>query len=143
MEESEETAAFKVSDKRRFAPGGEAKKEPEAAEEERLREEAADLRGAEEAGPQPAEEAGPEMGPLPPMDFTYFVLSLRNTALFQLGLFKAPETESEKDLAGARQTIDLIAMLEEKTRGNLTDQEKEILSETLFQLRMAYVESAK
>lgn len=143
MEESEETAAFKVSDKRRFAAGGEAKGEPEAAEEEPLREEAADTRVAEEAGRQTAEKADSEREPLPPMDFTHFVLSLANTALFQLGLIKGPESESQKDLAGARQTIDLIAMLGEKTRGNLTDQENKILSETLFQLRMAYVESAK
>ena len=143
MEESEETVGFKVSDKRRFAAGGEAKSEPEAAEEEPLREEAADASAAGETNRQAAEKADSGREELPPLDFTHFVLSLANTALFQLGLIRGPESEAQKDLAGARQTIDLIAMLEEKTRGNLTDQENQILTETLFQLRMAYVESAK
>ncbi len=71
-------------------------------------------------------------------------MSLANTALFQLGLIKIPGSEEpEKDLHGARQTIDLVALLEEKTKGNLTEQEAKILKETLFQLRMAYVESSK
>ncbi|MBI5251916.1 MAG: DUF1844 domain-containing protein [Desulfomonile tiedjei] len=78
-----------------------------------------------------------------PMDFNSLVLSLANTALFQLGLIKVPDAESAKDVAGARQTIDLLALIQDKTRGNLTEQEEKILKETLFQLRMAFVEAAK
>jgi hypothetical protein len=71
-------------------------------------------------------------------------LSLANTALYQLGFIKVSESEEvQKDLPGARQIIDIVAMLEEKTRGNLTDQEKKIITETLFQLRMAFVEASK
>ena len=47
------------------------------------------------------------------------------------------------DLEGARQTIDLIAILEQKTKGNLTEEEKKLVNETLFQLRMAFVEVSK
>ena len=78
------------------------------------------------------------------MDFSLFVLSLANTALMQLGLIKLPNAQDlPKDVHAARQTIDILAMLEEKTRGNLDDEEKKLLVETLFQLRMAFVEATR
>lgn len=134
MKESEETGEFKVSDKRRFTPEGAAKEAPAGAAEEKVREE-----------PKPTEtkERTASKEPPRPLDFSTFILSLANTALFQLGLVKVPESEAEKDLQAARQTIDLIALLEEKTRGNLSDLEQKIITETLFQLRMAFVEASK
>jgi hypothetical protein len=77
------------------------------------------------------------------VDFPSFVLSLANSALFQLGLVKGPDGEANKDTQAARQLIDIIAMLEQKTKGNLTEEEAKLVSETLFQLRMAYVEATK
>ncbi|MGB6064968.1 MAG: DUF1844 domain-containing protein [Desulfomonilaceae bacterium] len=139
MEESDRPDEFKVTDKRRFTTEGLAKEESASTEQEPPQHE------TRQEPPLEKPRAGGEKPEAPrPLDFSTFVLSLANTALFQLGFIKASETEEpQKDLPGARQTIDIIAMLEEKTRGNLTDQEKKILTESLFQLRMAFVEASK
>jgi hypothetical protein len=81
---------------------------------------------------------------LPHMDFATFVLSLSHSALMHLGEAPNPETGAvEKNLPLARQTIDLVAMLEEKTRGNLTGDEERLIGQILFDLRMRYVEMSK
>lgn len=81
---------------------------------------------------------------LPHTDFTTFVLSLSHSALMHLGEAPHPETgRVEKNLPLARQTIDLIAMLDEKTKGNLTGAEERLLAQLLFDLRMRYVEASK
>lgn len=146
MEEEERTEGFKVTDKRRFTDQGENKLDEHASSvSEDIPEQPAP---SEERSTESAERSNrsgdQRKAPPPPMDFTTFVISLANTALFQLGLVKGSESdEPKKDLAGARQTIDLLALMEEKTRGNLTDQEQKILAETLFQLRMVFVEASK
>jgi hypothetical protein len=82
--------------------------------------------------------------PLPHVDFATFVLSLSHSALVHLGEAPNPETGGlERNLPLARQTIDLIAMLEEKTKGNLSGDEERLLGQILFDLRMRYVESTK
>ena len=81
---------------------------------------------------------------LPSIDFATFVLSLNHSALVHLG--EAPDLESgkrERNLPLARQTIDLIAMLEEKTKGNLAGDEERLVAQILYDLRMRYVESSK
>ena len=81
---------------------------------------------------------------LPRIDFATFVLSLSHSALMHLGEAPNPETGGvEKSLPLARQTIDLIAMLEEKTKGNLTGDEERLIGQILFDLRMRYVELTK
>lgn len=81
---------------------------------------------------------------LPHVDFATFVLSLSHSALLHLGEAPHPETGNvEKNLALARQTIDLIAMLEEKTKGNLTGDEERLLAQILYDLRMRFVEVSK
>ncbi len=82
---------------------------------------------------------------LPPVEFTTFVLSLSHSALLHLGEAPDPETGGvvQKNLLLARQTIDLIAMLEEKTKGNLTGDEERLVAQILFDLRMRYVEKSK
>jgi hypothetical protein len=81
---------------------------------------------------------------LPHVDFATFVLSLSHSALLHLGEAHHPETgQLEKDLSLARQTIDLIGMLEEKTRGNLTGDEERLIGQILFDLKMRYVEQSK
>jgi hypothetical protein len=81
---------------------------------------------------------------LPRVDFATFVLSLSHSALVHLGEAPNPETGNvEKNLPLARQTIDLIAMLEEKTRNNLTGDEERLIGQILFDLRMRYVEMSK
>ena len=81
---------------------------------------------------------------LPSIDFATFVLSLSHSALMHLGEAPNPETgKVEKNPGLARQTIDLISMLEEKTKGNLTGDEERLLGQILYDLRMRYVEHSK
>ena len=81
---------------------------------------------------------------LPRIDFATFILSLSHSALMHLGEATNPETmQVEKNLALARQTIDLIGMLEEKTKGNLTGDEERLVGQILFDLRVRFVEIQK
>jgi hypothetical protein len=91
-----------------------------------------------------AEAQGGAEESLPRIDFATFVLSLNHSTLVHLGQTQNPETGGvEKNLPLARQTIDLIAMLEEKTKGNLTGDEEQLLGHILFDLRMRFVELSK
>jgi hypothetical protein len=74
------------------------------------------------------------------VSFDKFIASLYMSALMQLGLAASPGEKPMVDLIGARQTIDTVAMLQEKTRGNLTSQEDGMLKNILYELRMAYLE---
>jgi len=85
------------------------------------------------------EEAIPEG-----IDFSTFVVSLSHSALLHLGEAPHPETDKpETNLLLARQTIDLLGVLEEKTKGNLTGDEERLLTQVLFDLRMRFVEVQK
>jgi len=79
---------------------------------------------------------------LPAVDFTTFVLSLSHLALLHLGDAPHPSggTSEEVDLPMARQTIDLLALIQEKTHGNLTGAEEQMLTQALYDLRLRFVE---
>lgn len=97
---------------------------------------------AEEKKSGPAEKGGgTEKGyTLPKIDFSTFVLSLNSSVLVQLGLLEDPGGGGKvKNLPLAKQTIDMLAMLQEKTHGNLTNDEEKILTNILYELRMLYV----
>ncbi len=79
-------------------------------------------------------------GDEPPVDFTTLVLSLSTSAFVQLGVTPGA-SPGEQNIPMAKHTIDLLAMLEEKTRGNLTGEEERLLSEVLYDLRMRYLEA--
>ncbi len=72
--------------------------------------------------------------------FEKFVASIYMTALMQLGLAAPQGAKPEVDLIGARQTVDTLALLQEKTKGNLTPAEDNMLRNCLYELRMAYLE---
>ncbi len=74
------------------------------------------------------------------MSFERFMASLYMTAMMQLGLMHEQGGQPGVDLIGARQTIDTLGMIAEKTRGNLTPKEQGFLQNCLYELRMAYVE---
>lgn len=79
---------------------------------------------------------------LPPLDFSTLILSLSTSVLMNLGVVENPVTKTkEKEPAVARQTIDLIELLKEKTKGNLTDQESKLLDDVLAELRLWYVKT--
>lgn len=82
--------------------------------------------------------------PLPTIDFATFILSLSHSALMHLGEAPHPDTNKvEANLPLAKQNIDLLGLLEEKTKGNLSGDEERLLAQVLFDLRMRYVEHSK
>lgn len=81
---------------------------------------------------------------MPPLDFSTFVLSLSTSVLMHLGVIENPVTkQKEKDMAVAKQTIDLIELLKEKTKGNLTGEEASLIQDVLHELHVWYVKEAK
>ena len=89
---------------------------------------------------EPVPEAEEEAAQLPEINFQTFVFSLNASALVQLGMMDDPATgRKEKNLSLAKQTIDILSMLQEKTEGNLTDDEENLLKNILYDLRIRYV----
>jgi hypothetical protein len=74
------------------------------------------------------------------MTFERFLASLYMTAMLQLGLMRERDAQPQVDIIGARQTIDTLSLIAEKTKGNLTAAEANFLQNSLYELRMAYVE---
>ena len=86
-----------------------------------------------------------ESMPLPPATFDFLVFSLRTQAELSLGLlhFGKEEEKPEADLDAARHSIDMLAMLQEKTRGNLSVEEQRLLDNSLTELRFRYVQAVE
>ena len=86
-----------------------------------------------------------ESFPLPPATFDYLVFSLRTQAELSLGLlhFGEEKEKPEPDLGAARHAIDLLAMLQDKTRGNLALEEQRLLDNSLTELRFRYVQAVE
>ena len=81
---------------------------------------------------------------LGPVDFSTHVLSLASTALIALGKMPAPDGQSHPiDIETARHLIDVLAMLEAKTKGNLDEAEAKLLASLIYDLRVAYVDVQK
>ena len=76
------------------------------------------------------------------LSFTAFVISLATTAAIHLGDIPDPQTGQpyETNLDGAKQMIDILMLLEQKTRGNLTAEERQVLEQVLYELRLRFVE---
>jgi len=101
------------------------------------------LAAKEEAEKGKAEAQKARRGPLPEGDFVALISMLATQAFFALGLLQVQgDQKREPDLELARYNIDMLEMIEEKTKGNLTEEEKEVLTNTLNQLRMGYVKVA-
>jgi type IV secretory pathway VirB10-like protein len=81
----------------------------------------------------------PQGGPLE-MNFERVIESFYMSALIQMGAIRQDNEPPRVDIIGARQTIDSLAVLQEKTKGNLSDREKTLLQNVLFELRMAFIE---
>jgi hypothetical protein len=129
---------FTVTDRRSFDPSGESKAPVAPAPE---------ARPAHEAAPtKPAESPRH----LPPADFATLVLSLGSSAVMYLGQQDDQDDQGQEggqptppNLPMAKHAIDLLTVLEEKTKGNLTSEEQQILESLLFDLRLRYVEALK
>lgn len=135
-EEKQENRGFTVQDRRRFSPEtGEARADAPESQQ-----------AASQASPQPAQEAADaaRANALPEIDFSTFVISLSTQALMNLGEIANPVSEKiEADISVAKQMIDILGMLKEKTRGNLNANEDRLMEGILFDLRMKYVEAVK
>ncbi len=86
------------------------------------------------------QKANPGQPAPPGMNFDRLVQSLYMTAAVQMGAGTAPNEQPRIDILGARQSIDMLSVLDEKTKGNLTEQEKRLLQNALFDLRMSFLE---
>lgn len=83
-------------------------------------------------------------GELPPLDFSTFILSLSTSVLMHLGVVENPMTkQKEKEPQVAKQTIDLITLLRDKTKGNLTAEEAKLVDDVLHELQLWYVKEVK
>jgi hypothetical protein len=128
-EDKEERRTFQVKDRRRFSETGEAR--ADAPEET----------PPPSSPPHPSEPPGPAQVPDEPVTFSTFVLGLSTQALLHLGEIPNPLTRGvERDLGAAKQVIDILGILREKTRSNLEPGEETLLDSVLYDLRMRYVE---
>jgi hypothetical protein len=140
-DESEQPKGFQVKDRRRFTETGEVRNDAEPDEAAApsaapVRQEGADLPQApqsEALDHEPAE-----------ISLSTFLMSLSTQALMCLGEIPNPVTgKPDADLGAVRELIDIIAMLQEKTRGNLDTAEARLFEKILFDLRMRFVEKAR
>lgn len=155
------TESFTVTDRRLFTADGELRKDvPEEPEQPPKKVEAPPTPEANEPPPPTAaeqkqqadayEKSSAEMDrqaelsgvSAKEMEITFerFLASIYMTGMLQLGLMHEQGAPPQLDLIGARQTIDSLALLSEKTKGNLTSKEQSFLQNALYELRMAYVE---
>ncbi len=93
---------------------------------------------------EPAKNDTKQEVPLPEISFINLIFSISTSAIIQLGEIQDPVSQqSAKNLPLAKQTIDLIGMLKEKTKGNLTSDEGKILENFLYDLKMRYVKATE
>jgi Domain of unknown function (DUF1844) len=133
---ADEKKDFVVKDKRIFSEDKPADEPVEAVE-------SAPDEGTEESD-QYERATENEDYPLPEINFPTFIFSLNSSALVNLGVIEDPATNQKaKNLPMAKQTIDILAMMEEKTKGNLLDDEANMLKTMLYELRMLYVKESQ
>jgi hypothetical protein len=128
-EEEIQGQGFIIKDKRTFDTKGEIKDKSEKTE---IRKDEGKEKTKEEKGSVP----------LPEINFSSFLLSLSSSTLLHLGEIADPQSgEKKKDLILAKQSIDIINLLKDKTKGNLTQEEEKLLEHLLYDLRMRFVKA--
>jgi hypothetical protein len=127
---AENEKGFVVKDRRTFSSEGPAPADQKPAPEG----------VAPEEPPAAEQQARPQSTPLPQINFPTFIASLNASALVHIGVIEDPVSgKAEKNLPMAKQTIDIISMLQQKTAGNLTPDEDGMLKSILYDLRILYV----
>ncbi len=130
--EKEENGGFRVTDRRLFDQDGE------------LRQDAKLEREPEPASPPPESAEVPPADSKTAMDFSSFLISLATTVMVHLGEIPDPEGgQSGQNLEAARQMIDILAILEQKTEGNRLPEESRLLTDLLYELRMKFLSKSK
>jgi len=147
--EQEEQESFRVTDKRSFQEDGASrasdvseKKEEESAGDPSPEDGSeASEPTTEQSSPEAGSDAsGPKTEQLPPIDFPSYILSYYTQGLVLLGEVPSPYSgKKEEDVEASRHTIDILAMLQEKTKGNLRQDEEQLLENVLYELRMKYM----
>lgn len=141
-DESDSGRGFKVQDRRRFTVDGEARAEhePAATSNEAPPQAAPDSSSPE---PPPPPRAEPDAGAAQ-INFSTFVISLGTQALAYLGEIPNPIDHSATvDLTAAKEMIDIVALLRDKTKGNLDEGENALMDGLLYDLRLKYVERVR
>ena len=137
-ENSENKKSFQVVDKRRFDAAGHERGEGEHEHESVTP--AGASQSQDVAGNFRMEEAPPESE----VNFSSFVMSLATQAMVQLGqMAPPPGMDIPVDVESGKGTIDILAMIQQKTRGNLSKEEAKFLEDVLHTLRVSYVKRAK
>jgi hypothetical protein len=148
MTKEQEEQGFRVMDKRGFNEEGEpVSTEPQATEKEETPaggqpSAEAEKSSAEAEKSSVKEETPPEKEspPRPPIDFPSYILSYYTQGCVLLGEVPNPYTnKKEEDLEAAKHTVDILSMLEQKTKGNLSKEEQQLLESVLYELRMKYM----
>jgi hypothetical protein len=129
--EREEEQGFRVTDKRSFTEEGEV----HAAETSESKEPKFEPSSTAEA-----KSAGPESSQRPPIDFPSYILGYYAQGSVLLGKVPNPYTnKKEEDPEAAKNIIEILAMLEQKTKGNLSKEEAQLLESVLYELRMEFM----
>jgi hypothetical protein len=147
MSEKQDEKEIKVTDKRRVKGDGPIVSEATAPEipktetEPECKTNEEEYKAASESFT--ASENTKDRGPVPPVTFISLIFSLASSAMIYMGDVADPEGKSLKDVDMAKQTIDLLGILSEKTKGNLNPEEEKFLSSTLCDLRLRFVQVKK
>ena len=129
---TEEDKGFIIKDRRIFAEGDQEKEDKKESSGEEVKDQA-------QKETTPEEKQKPEIH-LPEINFATFIISLNASALVHLGVLEDPASGKQvKNLVMGKQTIDILSMIEEKTKGNLTTEEENMLKNILYDLRIIYV----
>jgi len=138
MTKEQEDTGFRVTDKRLFREDGQVREEARA-EETRQEKKPEPFKIAGDSKPEA--QAAPGSGVA--IDFSSYILSYYSQGLMFLGEAPNPFTnKKEEDLESARHMIDILAMLQEKTRGNLSHEEDQLMDSVLYELRMRFMTKA-
>jgi hypothetical protein len=133
MTKEQEEQGFRVTDKRGFQEDGEKRPRENS---EKVEEKPAN----EQASSEEKTASNQEIPPRPPIDFPSYILSYYTQGLVLLGEVPNPYTnKKEEDVEAARHMIDILSMLEQKTKGNLAKEEEQLLESVLYELRMKFM----
>ena len=137
---SEEKKDFIVKDRRIFSQDAEEKQDADEKTAEQAAQPANDKPAEQQPEEESAAEEHEEEPQFPEINFPTFVASLNASALVHLGVIDDPASgKKSKNLPMAKQTIDILSMLEEKTQGNLAKDEADMLKNVLYDLRIMFV----
>ncbi len=153
-DEEEEQSGFKVIDRRQFTTEGDIREQqqPDPGGQEAPPQKEEPPKASQEEKPKASQEPSQtedakrtaEHDPSQGVNFASFLLSLATTGMVHVGEMPEPSTgQKMEDLEAARQMIDILAILKEKTEGNLSAEESQLLENVLYELRMKFMGKSK